>query len=232
MSYPIFSASIPFRRPELKKTPHYNTITHKPAAGRGVVTVSLMPYPTWDFEAIIEWVRGNEATPTSIIAAFLDVYMQCLGSGGFFLIQDTRDYTVASTAGVLLNVTPGAAAPMANHGDGSSTEFQLARTIGLSGKAVDIIQNLNGTPTLYVNGSANYDWGIDDTGVVSFNPSLFVPGPTDVLTWAGSFYYLCQFSEDTLADLARVGVIPNKLTPSVMDDLWTVGNIRFSSVFV
>ena len=98
--------------------------------------------------------------------------------------------------------------------------------------AIDIIQQVNGTPTLYVNGAANYDWGIDGLGVITFSPSLYTPSPSDVLTWAGSFYYLCEFSDDTLADLARVGVIPNVITPAVMDGLWSCGNIKFESIFI
>ena len=42
----------------------------------------------------------------------------------------------------MLNVTSGAAAPMGTTGDGTSTQFQLARSIG--GVAWDGDQNLNG----------------------------------------------------------------------------------------
>ena len=231
--YPVLDTSfIQFvRGPGWHKTPHFNTITHKPGAGRGVVTASLVPYPTWDFECNIEWARGDEKTPTSIIMAFLDVYMQCLGSGQFFLVPDPNDHIVPSTAGVLLNVTPGAANPMSTFGDGVSTQFQLARILGPSGKAIDIIQNLNGSPTLYVNGTPNYAYSISSTGAITFNPSLYIPSSTDELTWSGNFYFLCQFNEDSLADLSRVGVIANELTPAVMDGLWSCGNIKFSSIF-
>jgi len=167
----------------------------------------------------------------SIIAAFFDIYMQSLGSGQFFLIADPRDNTVSPGSGVLLNVTPGAASPMSQFGDGTSTQFQLARIIGPSGLAIDIIQNVNGSPTLYINGEAFYGYSISEFGVITFNPSIYVPQPTDELTWSGQFYFLCQFSEDTLADLARVGTTPNVYDPATQEGLWTCGNIKFSSIF-
>ena len=233
MSYPVFPSSVPLARPSFKQTPHFNTNTQKPAAVRGIVTASLVPYPTWDFECEMTWSRGDLQTPLSVVAAFVDVYMQCLGSGGFFLFPaPAPDNTVALASGVMLNVTPGAAAPMSIVGDGVSEQFQLARSIGPSGLSYDIIQNINGTPNIYVNGVQTHAFSISSTGVVSFNPSLETPGVGASLTWSGGFYYLCQFSEDTLADLARMGVIPNKITPAVMDSLWTCGGIKFSSVFV
>jgi hypothetical protein len=230
MAYPVLDTSfVKFvRGPGWKKTPHYNTVTQKPAAGRGVVTASLVPYPTWDFEVHIEWARGDEKTPTSIIAAFMDVYMQCLGSGGFFLVADPNDNAITTGAGIMLNVTPGAGTPMGTTGDGVSTMFQLARTIGPSGLAQDIIQNVNGSPTsVNINGSPTVAYSISSTGVVTFTSA-----PTGTLSWGGNFYYLCQFTEDTLQDLARVGAIPNVVTPAVMDGLWSCGNIKFSSVFI
>lgn len=232
MAYPIFPANVQLARPAFKQTPHWNTITHKPAAGRGVVTASLVPFPTWDFEVSMVWSRGSLSTPLSVVAAFVDLYMQCYGAAGFFLFARPGDNVVAPSAGVMLNVTPGAANPMGTYGDGVSTQFQLARIIGPSGLSFDIIQNLNGNPTLYVNGEPTYAYSISGTGVVTFNPSVYVPSPTDTLTWSGGFYYLCQFSEDTLSDLAQVGVLPDIADPALFDGLWMCGNIKFSSVFV
>lgn len=230
MSYPVFYSTIPFTRgPGWHKTAHFNTLTQKPVAGRGVVTASLVPYPTWDFEVSIEWVRGDESTPASIIASFLDIYGQCLGSGQFFLFTDPRDNTIAQGVSAMLNTTPGAAVPMGTTGDGVSTQFQLARTIGPSGLFLDIIQNVNGTPIIYVGGTPTLAYSISSTGVITFNTA---PANNATLQWSGAFYFLCQFAEDSLADLSRVGCIPNLDNPSDFDGLWSCGNIKFSSVFI
>ena len=236
MGYPILDTTkIQFARGAgWKKTPHFNTITQKPAAVRGIVTASLVPYPTWDFECELVWTRGDESSVYSTVAAFMDVFIQCLGSGVFFLVPDPKDQNVYDDGtGVMLNVTPGAAAPMTIVGDAVSTQFQLARTIGPSGKAFDIIQNLQATPSaLRVNGapqSLGTDYSLSSTGVVTFATA---PALNAALTWYGTFYFLCQFIEDTLGDLARVGTVPTIGDPTNFDGLWTCGNIKFSSIFI
>jgi len=223
MSTPIMPALPLSLAKGLKKAPVFNTIFHETAARRGNCSVSLQPYATWAFEFDLDAVQGNESAVSSVIAQFLGLFMVCNGRNGLWLFTDPQDHAVTSATGGMLNVTPGAAAPMSSVGDGFSTQFQLARSIG--GLAWDIIQNLNGTPTLYVNGVANYDWGIDDTGIVSFNPSLYVPSPTDVLTWSGSFRYLCRFDEDTVNALRC-------FTTNSGTDLWNVDSVKFSSEFV
>ena len=179
----------------LGKTPHFNTVTMKPAAGRGVVTASLCPYATWDFSVTLSLAIGSESDSTTILNAFLGLFLQCQGSTGFFLFTDPNDNTISNANGCMLNVTPGASTPMGILGDGTSTQFQLARNIG---GGFDIIQNVNGTPTLYVNGSLTTSYSVSATGVITF---VSAPAADATLTWGGQFYYLCQFSDDTLKDL-------------------------------
>ncbi len=223
MSYPICPANMPWvRAAGFHKTPHFNTITMKPAAGRGVVTASVCPFATWDFEVSLSLAVGSEADSASILNAFLGMFLQCQGATGFFLFTDPQDNLLSQANGTMLNVTPGAANPMTNLGDGSSTQFQLARYIG---NGFDIIQNVNGTPTLYVNGSLVTDYSVSSTGVITF---VSAPPADATLQWGGQFYFLCQFSEDTLKDLARMF----QYGSSLVDSLWDCGSIKFSSVFI
>ena len=60
------------------------------------------------------------------------------------------------------------------------------------------------------------------TGVVTFSTP---PAVGAVLTWTGSFYYLCRFSEDTL-DSTRSFSINNGL------DQWMIQGVKFQSEFV
>jgi len=233
MSYPIFPTNVPFnRKAGFKKTPHFNVITQKPAAFRGVVTASLVPFPTWDFEVTLEYAIGDESTALSILASFLDVYIQCHGSGVFFLFTDPNDNNVAQGNSAMFNVTPGAAAPMGVQGDGVSTQYQLGRSIGPTGLAYDLIQNTGPTsPQVYVNGELidSSLYSISSTGVITF---VTAPDNLATLQWSGPFYFLCQFSNDTLKDLMRVGFIPSETGPNGFDGLWQCGNIQFSSIFV
>jgi uncharacterized protein (TIGR02217 family) len=220
MSYPVMSTSVPWSlvKSGFKKTPHFDSVTQKTAARRGMSTISLMPYCTWDFEVDLEAVLGGEAISGSVLQSFLGLFLATCGAGGFFLFTDPIDSAVTTAQGVMLNVTPAAFAPMGQVGDGSSTQFQLARTIG---QGVDILQNVSLTQ-VNVNGTPTSAYSVSSTGVVTFTTA---PAAAATITWAGSFQYLCLFDADTLQDLARV----NRNTTGF---LWSCGAIKFGSVFV
>lgn len=203
------------------KTPHFNSVTQKTAAGRGTSTLSLQPYATWDFELDLDSVLGGEAVSGSVLQHFLECFLATCGGGGFFLFTDPNDSAVLLANGIMLNVTPGGAVPMGLVGDGTSTQFQLARTIGLG---VDVLQNLTLT-TLKINGvtkTLGTDYSVSSTGVVTF---VAPPAVAATLTWAGTFQYLCMFEEDTLKDLARVSKNSGGF-------LWSCSAVKFASVFV
>lgn len=111
--------------------------------------------------------------------------------------------------------------------DGTAGPFQLtalyAPTSGAySGiGASEIIQNLNGTPTLQDNGtlitSSNYTIGA--TGLVTFGAGHF-PTSGHLLTWTGSFYYRLRFDEDEI-DWTKF-----------MDHRWQVKKVAMTSVIL
>lgn len=222
MSFPVMSTSVPWSlvKGGFHKTPCFESVVQKAAAGRGTSTLALQPYASWAFELDLNLVLGGEAVVGSVLQSFLSCYMQACGAGGFFLFTDPNDSTVALAVGIVLNVTPGAATPMGQTGDGVSTQFQFARLIGA---AVDVLQNVSGV-TLKVNGvtkTLGTDYSISSTGVVTFAAA---PASGATITWAGSFQYLCLFAEDTLKDLARV----NKNSSGF---LWSCSSIQFESQF-
>jgi hypothetical protein len=136
-------------------------------------------------------------------------------------MTDTNDSSVSLANSGMLNVTPGAATPMGMTGDGTSTQFQLARQIGAGGW--DVIQNNNGNPTsVRVNGTPTGAYSLSSTGVVTFSSA---PASSANLTWAGDIYFLCRFTDDSLADLARTGF-------NATSALWSVSNIKFESVLI
>jgi uncharacterized protein (TIGR02217 family) len=139
-----------------------------------------------------------------------------------FLFTDPQDSTVTNTVSGMLNVTPGAAVPMGTVGDGVSTQFQLARIIGSMGVPNDIIQNVNGSISVYINGSLTTLYSLGSTGIVTFNTA---PALNATLTWAGSFYFYCRFLEDTL-DCTRV------YTQNSGTDQWDVDSIKFETEFL
>ncbi len=215
--YPELSTAVPWSlvKSGFRKTPHFNSLTQKTAAGRRS-SVNLMPFPTWDFELDLNMVQGGEAVAGSVLQAFLGCYIRCCGAAGFFLFTDPNDNTVSQAEGVLLNVSPGAAAPMGQSGDGVSQQFQLARTIGAG---VDILQNVPGAE-FYVDGASALG-SVSATGVVTFDTA---PAAGAMPSWDGSFRYLCQFTDDTLKDLGRVSKNANGF-------LWSCSAVDFESVF-
>jgi hypothetical protein len=203
----------------LKKTPHYNTVVQRAAAGRGTSSTSLMPYPTYDFEFDLDSIQGNEAAAASVLASFQGTFMASGGQGGWFLFTDPQDDTVAYGTSCMLNVTAGAANPMGQTGDGSSTQFQLGRLVG--GIGIDVIQNLNGSAAVKVNGTLT-SVSVASTGVVTFSSA---PADGSTLQWAGNFYHLCRFAEDSYNGTRT-------FTTNSGTDMWDVSNVKFSSEFI
>ena len=187
----------------LKKTPLFNTVRQPTVAGI-TSAVALQPYPRWAFEFSLDHVQGNESAASSVVAQFLGTFMATCGGANQFLFTDPQDNAV-------INAQFGI-------GDGTTTVFQLSRNIN---GAVDIVQNLNGTPTIYVNGTAT-SCTISSTGIVTFGSA---PANTAVLSWRGSFYFLCRFNEDTL-DSTRTFTVNSGI------DQWMFQGIKFTSEFV
>lgn len=189
MSYPIFSFPTPPHGSwtwPIKRTPKYATLTQTPVSLRGQLNISLTPYPIWEYEIGLGYLRGAIADPTSAVNQIAGFFAAAAGAAGLWLFADPFDST--------------ATAQQFGTGDGSTTAFQMQRPLGAYGgvTAYDLIQNLNGTPSIYVNGTLTTPASISATGLVTFSTAP-VAGAT--LTWTGSFYYLCHFTEDTISDL-------------------------------
>jgi len=218
MSYTIMPALPMSMAKGLRKAPAFNTAVQEVAAARGNAAAGLKPYCTWEFEFDLDKISGNEAAAATVIAQFLGTYMACYGRNKLFLFTDPQDFAVthASGSGMLAFKPTGPSAV----GDGTSTQFQLARLIG--GAGWDIVQNLNGAIQIKVGGVVVVPASISPTGLVTFTTPP-INGAT--LTWQGSFYFLCRFDEDT-QDMTRVFTMNNGT------DLWDISSVKFSSEFV
>jgi uncharacterized protein (TIGR02217 family) len=188
----------------LKKSPNFNTVRQKGPAGVNAA-IALKPFCTWDFEFSLDHITGHEHTAASVVAQMLGTFMATAGGASPFLFADPQD-----------NAVTGA---QFGKGDGTSKSFQLSRNIyGYP----DIIQNLNGTPSIYVAGTLTPPASISATGIVTFTAA---PASGAVLTWTGSFFYACRFAEDTI-DATRSFTINSGI------DNWMIQGVKFSSEFV
>jgi uncharacterized protein (TIGR02217 family) len=136
-------------------------------------------YPLWDIDFELEWARGSESLPATTYNYMLGFFMQAGGQLSDFLYFDPNDNQ--------------ANAQFVAIGDAATTQFQLIRAIGTGS---DIVQNLNGAPTLYDNGSViGSGYTVSSTGIVVFTSA---PAAGHVITWTGSFYYRVRFADPSL----------------------------------
>ena len=168
-------------------------------SGREIV-VGNYSYPRW------EWTVGWEVARNTGAYTELQTLYGFFGSRGGaalpFYYWDPDDNSVTGQG--------------FGTGDGSTTVFQLYRTVG-QGTIYNYLEPvlvLRNTPTLYVNGSpASFSLGYN--GVVTFASA---PANGAALTWTGSYLFLCRFIDDTL-DPAQM-----------FQGYWSVGKLSFKSV--
>jgi hypothetical protein len=157
-------------------------------------TLSYMAYPLVHFEFEYN-ILHDDVTPSELqtLQGILNLlrgrYDTCLMTDPDF---NTISVAQAPTLGVFGNST-----------GLTTTQYQLIALYAPSSGAYsgigasEIIQNLNGTPVLYDNGTAisGSHYTIGPTGIVQFSTS---PTSGHTLSWSGQFYYRVGFDEDTL----------------------------------
>jgi uncharacterized protein (TIGR02217 family) len=218
-SPPIFPA-LPGQGWSVHKKPTFATTVASHVSAREVRS-PLYANPIWQFELTFD---GLDATPSgqygglgaSSLQALMGLFLQCQGQYGPFLYYDPTDYAVS-------------AQPFGT-GDGTTTSFPLARTLG--GFVEPVVAPVTSATTLYfTSGSVAVAAPIiyDNGGVVApanyaiSNPGGVVtfttaPASGDALTWTGSFGFLCRFDGDDL-DFEQF-----------MANLWRAQSVKFRSL--
>ncbi len=178
------------------KSPQFKTIAQKSVSGKEV-RQALMSYPLWEFTLTFSVLRGaNGYTEMQTLAGF---FLEMLGMFDTWLFDDPSDDSVTAQS--------------FGTGDGTTTAFQLTR--GMGGFA-EPIQNINGTPSIYINGVLQASgYTIGSTGIVTFSPA---PAAAAALTWTGNFYFRCRFTLD-LAEFDQFA-----------KNLWQLKKLTFVSV--
>jgi uncharacterized protein (TIGR02217 family) len=182
-----------------KKSFTFDTTVQTPKSKRGEIRYSAQPYPIWTWDYPVNFMRGGEQVANSDFQYLLGFGLAMGGMLSDFLYRDPYDNTVTAQSFAV--------------GDGSTTQFQLTRSIGIG---TDIVQNLNGTPTVYVNGAV-MSYVIGSTGIVTF---ALPPAVNAVLAWSGSYYYRVRFDADT-QDFDQM-----------MDLIWSAGSVKLRSVIL
>lgn len=184
----------------IRKTPVWNTIVQKPASGRGELRIALQNYPRWQFDLDVSYLKGDATLPTSYFATLVGFYLQAQGQAADWLYTDPYDNRINGD--------------QFGTGDGTTTAFQLFRQLG---GFADIIQNVSGTPTIFVGGVNTTPASISATGLVTFSVA---PANGAALQWYGNFYYRCRFSEDSIG------------LQEDLFQLWSCNGLKFISVIL
>jgi uncharacterized protein (TIGR02217 family) len=175
----------------IQQTPTYATVTKTSANGIRT-SVQLRPYPIWNFQFTLGYLKGNASAATAY-RDLLGFFMAMGGSANSFLYLHPTDNMVTPTG------TDGSTAGFLGLGDGATTSFQLKRQIGIG---EDIVQNPI-TVTPYINGTpvpASF-WTLNYAGILTFNTA---PSGGSVIQWGGQFYYRLQFLDDVIDDLQMI----------------------------
>jgi|SRR6185437_1541726 len=186
----------------VRKTPQYSTIVQTPVSRRGEVRLAQQVYPQWLFELDLTYLKGDFSQPTSALGVLAGFFAAVQGKAQDWLYQDPYDNAVT--------------AAQFGTGDGATTTFQLLRPLATS--APDIVQNLNGTPTIYVAGTPVTPASIGATGLVTFTTA---PASGAALTWTGGFYFRCRFDDDSLGQLQEN-----------FFQIWDLQSLKFRSVIL
>lgn len=170
MSYNVFPV-LTGRGWDIVKRPIWSTITQAAASGAEYRT-ALMQYPIYEFDLTVPYLSATDW------ATLVGFYNQ--QSGSFLPFYFTHDNDSTATTSVF------------GTGNGSQTQFQLTKKDGAWSEP---IAGVNGTPTIYDNGTPVTPASISPSGLVTFTTA---PVNTHTLTWTGSYYYLVRFKDDQI----------------------------------
>lgn len=162
----------------IEKTPEWKTMSAQSASGRER-RASMWSAPIWSFKFKFEALRQDAIYAE--FAQLLAFFQARQGQFSTFNYFDRFDNVVTSQFFGL--------------GDGATTQFQLVRYINGLSTSVEPVYSLNGAPTIYVNGIAT-GVALGLNGLVTFPTA---PAAGSVLTWSGSFFFVCRFDADKMA---------------------------------
>ena len=166
------------------KRPMWSTEVQVSSSGMEVRTPNY-PYERYQFEIPYEWMSSNAAIED--LQTLMGFYNARGGAYDSFLFDDVTDDAV------LLQ-------PIGT-GNGSTTAFQLQRTLGTATRPVydinGIIASTSSPPTItvYLNGVSTGSYSIGTTGLLTFGSA---PGSGVAITASFGYFWRCRFSEDQI----------------------------------
>jgi uncharacterized protein (TIGR02217 family) len=176
---------------DIQRVPTWKTKVQQSVSGREV-RGAFMSAPLYSFTLTFEFLRSNALAELQTLVAFFNARQ---GSYDSFLYSDPVDNNVTQQS--------------LGTGTGTQTTFQLLRSFGVN---IEPVCNVNTITGVYLNGVSTSAYSISATGLITFTTA---PGAGVAVTWTGSYYYRCRFTQDTAE------------FENFMQDLWSLKKIEF-----
>lgn len=167
------------------KTPQWSTTIYE--ADSGLETrVQKWSYPRYKIKLNYNFMTDDSINSISLTKGELEelqgFFNSVGGTFGDFLFRDDVENTCNGQA--------------FGEGDGSTTEFQLVRSLP---NWVEPVKGIVETPTIYIDTGdgpvKTIDFTFDNYGVITFNSA---PATGSILSWSGAYYFRCRFDNDEL----------------------------------
>ena len=162
-------------------SPQFNTIIKKSVnlqeyRSRGAA------YPLWTFKLNYAVLRDTNWSNSTELQELLGFYLAMQGAFDSFLFLNPNDNAVV--------------AQRFGTGDGAQGTFQLCRTYGSLFTLTEPVDNPLSIDAIIVQGvtqnAANYS--VSGGNITFYN----APVPAGNISWSGSYYYRCRFTDDTV----------------------------------
>jgi len=184
------------------KKPGFSTRIATHVSGREV-RVPLMQFPLYEFEAVYSGLPSSNLYPgpmgSTDLQTLMGFFLQAQGQANTFLYVDPDDHAVTGQEIAA--------------GDGATTQFLMARTLG---GWSDIVSWVTSLTAVYLNGSPL------GSGFSLTTPNLLTitspPGAGVQITADFSYAFACRFLDDQMD------------FDEFMSNLWKLDSMKFRSV--
>jgi uncharacterized protein (TIGR02217 family) len=185
---------------DVRKSPEFNNVVRR-SASLYRTAISLADYPIWHYALQYEFLRDNATNDE--LNQLIGFFLARKGNYDSWLFDDPDGNSVTAQ-----NI---------GTGNGTTTQFQLTRTVG---GFAEPVQNPKASPApqIYKGGvlqTVTTHYTIDAYGVVTF---VTAPTAGQAITWTGGYYIRCEFKE-TMQEYTKF-----------LHKLWSARRVDFRSV--
>lgn len=178
------------------KSPGWSTTVKRSRSGREF-RIQEWSAPEWRFRVSYEFIREKPPTQRELSQLF-GFFNARAGRAGTFFYWDPSDHAVTEQQiGV---------------GDGTTTQFQLTRTMG------DFIENVlavYGVPVIKIGGVETTAYSLLDFGRIVFDAPVPLDQPVH---WSGEMMFWCNFDQDEMT------------AQQMYERIWSVDGLTFKSL--